>query len=194
LQKNPANRLIVESRIMSRLREHYEKVIAPDLKTQFGYQNELQVPRLEKIVLNMGCGDAVQDKKLLEAAVAELTLIAGQQALATKAKKSIAGFKLREEMPIGTKVTLRRERMFEFLDRFVTVAMPRIRDFRGVSSKWFDGHGNFSMGIKEHIIFPEINYDRVAKIRGMNVVIVTTAKTNDEACALLKGFNMPFTR
>lgn len=179
---------------MSRLREHYEKVIAPDLKTQFGYQNELQVPRLEKIVLNMGCGDAVQDKKLLEAAVAELTLIAGQQALATKAKKSIAGFKLREEMPIGTKVTLRRERMFEFLDRFVTVAMPRIRDFRGVSSKWFDGHGNFSMGIKEHIIFPEINYDRVAKIRGMNVVIVTTAKTNDEACALLKGFNMPFTR
>ena len=194
MQKNPANRLIVESRIMSRLREHYEKVIAPDLKKQFGYQNELQVPRLEKIVLNMGCGDAVQDKKLLEAAVAELTLIAGQQALATKAKKSIAGFKLREEMPIGTKVTLRRERMFEFLDRFVTVAMPRIRDFRGVSSKWFDGHGNFSMGIKEHIIFPEINYDRVAKIRGMNVVIVTTAKTNDEACALLKGFNMPFTR
>lgn len=179
---------------MSRLREHYEKVITPDLKKQFGYQNELQVPRLEKIVLNMGCGDAVQDKKLLEAAVAELTLIAGQQALATKAKKSIAGFKLREEMPIGTKVTLRRERMFEFLDRFVTVAMPRIRDFRGVSSKWFDGHGNFSMGIKEHIIFPEINYDRVAKIRGMNVVIVTTAKTNDEACALLKGFNMPFTR
>lgn len=194
MQKNPANRLIVESRIMSRLREHYEKVITPDLKKQFGYQNELQVPRLEKIVLNMGCGDAVQDKKLLEAAVAELTLIAGQQALATKAKKSIAGFKLREEMPIGTKVTLRRERMFEFLDRFVTVAMPRIRDFRGVSSKWFDGHGNFSMGIKEHIIFPEINYDRVAKIRGMNVVIVTTAKTNDEACALLKGFNMPFTR
>jgi len=179
---------------MSRLREHYEKVIAPDLKKQFGYQNELQVPRLEKIVLNMGCGDAVQDKKLLEAAVAELTLIAGQQALATRAKKSIAGFKLREEMPIGAKVTLRKERMFEFLDRFVTVAMPRIRDFRGVSSKWFDGRGNFSMGIKEHIIFPEINYDQVAKIRGMNVVIVTTAKTNDEACALLKGFNVPFTR
>lgn len=179
---------------MSRLREHYEKVIAPDLKKQFGYQNEIQVPRLEKIVLNMGCGDAVQDKKLLEAAVAELTLIAGQQALATKAKKSIAGFKLREDMPIGAKVTLRKERMFEFLDRFVTVAMPRIRDFRGVSSKWFDGRGNFSMGIKEHIIFPEINYDQVAKIRGMNVVIVTTAKTNDEACALLKGFNVPFTR
>ncbi|MBA4749326.1 MAG: 50S ribosomal protein L5 [Alphaproteobacteria bacterium] len=179
---------------MARLKEHYEKVIAPDLKKQFGYQNDLQVPRIEKIVLNMGCGDAVQDKKLVEAALEELTLIAGQRALSTKARNSIAGFKLREGMPIGAKVTLRKQRMYEFLDRFVTIAMPRIRDFRGVSSKWFDGKGNFSMGIKEHIIFPEIDYDKVAKIRGMNVVIVTSAQTNEEACALLKGFNLPFTR
>ncbi|MBA4118210.1 MAG: 50S ribosomal protein L5 [Candidatus Puniceispirillum sp.] len=179
---------------MARLKEHYEKVVAPDLVKQFGYKNNMEVPRIEKVVLNMGCGDAVQDKKLLEAALEELGLIAGQKPVSTKATKSIAGFKLREGMPIGAKVTLRKKQMYEFLDRLITIAMPRIRDFRGVSSKWFDGQGNFSMGIKEHIIFPEINYDKVAKVRGLNVVIVTSAKTNDEACALLKGFNMPFTR
>lgn len=177
---------------MARLKEHYEKVIAPDLKKQFGYQNDLQVPRIEKIVLNMGCGDAVQDKKLVEAALEELTLIAGQRALSTKARNSIAGFKLREGMPIGAKVTLRKQRMYEFLDRFVTIAMPRIRDFRGVSSKWFDGKGNFSMGIKEHIIFPEIDIDKVNRILGMDITFVTTAENDEEAKALLDAFGFPF--
>tara|TARA_A100000171_G_C2132109_1_gene147461 strand:+ start:656 stop:1195 length:540 start_codon:yes stop_codon:yes gene_type:complete len=179
---------------MSRLKNHYKDVVVPELVKKFGYENPFEVPKIEKIVLNMGAGDAVQDKKLLEAASNELSLIAGQKAVPTKAKNSIAGFKLREDMNIGAKVTLRQSRMLEFLDRFVNIAMPRIRDFRGLSTKWFDGRGNFSMGIKEHIIFPEIDYDRVARIRGMNVVIVTSAKTNEEACELLKGFNMPFTR
>lgn len=179
---------------MSRLKNHYEEVIKKDLQKKFEYVNSFEVPKVEKVILNMGAGDAVQDKKVLEAALSELTLISGQKAVSTKAKSSIAGFKLREGMAIGAKVTLRRSKMYEFLDRFVNIAMPRIRDFRGLSAKWFDGRGNFSMGIKEHIIFPEIDYDRVAKIRGMNVVIVTTAKTNEEACELLKGFNMPFTR
>lgn len=179
---------------MSRLKNHYEEVVKNDLLKKFEYKNSFEVPKIEKIILNMGAGDAVQDKKLLESALSELTMISGQKAVSTKAKCSIAGFKLREGMPIGAKVTLRRSKMYEFLDRFVNIAMPRIRDFRGLSTKWFDGRGNFSMGIKEHIIFPEIDYDRVAKIRGMNVVIVTTAKNNEEACELLKGFNMPFTR
>ena len=179
---------------MSRLKIHYKKVVVQELREKFSYNNPFEVPKVEKIILNMGAGDAVQDKKILEAALTELTLISGQKAVATQAKNSIAGFKLREGMNIGAKVTLRQSKMYEFLDRFINIAMPRIRDFRGLSSKWFDGRGNFSMGIKEHIIFPEIDYDRVAKIRGMNVVIVTTAKTNEEACELLKGFNMPFTR
>lgn len=179
---------------MPRLKEHYQKAVVGQLQEKFNYSNRFEVPKIEKIVLNMGVSDAVQDKKSLEAAVEELTLIAGQKAMSTQAKKSIAGFKLREGMKIGTKVTLRQDRMYEFLDRFVNIAMPRIRDFRGLSTKWFDGRGNFSMGIKEHIIFPEIDYDRVSKIRGMNVVIVTSAKTNEEACELLKGFNLPFTR
>lgn len=179
---------------MSRLKNHYEDIIKKDLQKKFEYNNSFEVPKIEKIILNMGAGDAVQDKKVLESALSELTLISGQKAIPTKAKCSIAGFKLREGMAIGAKVTLRKGKMYEFLDRFVNIAMPRIRDFRGLSSKWFDGRGNFSMGIKEHIIFPEIDYDRVAKIRGMNVVIVTSAKNNEEACELLKGFNMPFTR
>lgn len=179
---------------MSRLKGHYKDTIVPELCKKFGYKNSFEVPKIEKIVLNMGAGDAVQDRKVLEAAVEELSLIAGQKAVLTKAKRSIAGFKLREGMNIGAKVTLRQNRMYEFLDRFINIAMPRIRDFRGLSSKWLDGRGNFSMGIKEHIIFQEIDYDRVAKIRGMNVVIVTSAKTNREACELLKSFNMPFTR
>ncbi len=177
---------------MSRLKEHYEKVVQLALMKEFGYKNVMEVPRIEKIVLNMGVGDAVQDRKKLELAMEDLAVIAGQKPVATKAKNSIAGFKLREGMNIGTKVTLRKARMFEFLDRFVNIAMPRIRDFRGISKKNFDGRGNFAMGIKEHIIFPEVDYDKVDKMRGMDVVIVTTAKTDAEALALLRGFNMPF--
>lgn len=179
---------------MTRLKKHYEDTVREELRKKFGYSNAFQIPKIEKVVLNMGAGDGIQDKKLIESALNEMTLISGQKAVPTKAKNSIAAFKLREGMNIGSKVTLRKKRMYEFLDRFVSIAMPRIRDFRGLSSKWFDGRGNFSMGIKEHIIFPEIDYDRVAKIRGMNIVIVTSAKTDEEACELLKGFNMPFTR
>lgn len=177
---------------MSRLKEHYEKVVQPALMKEFGYKNVMEAPRIEKIVLNMGVGDAVQDRKKLELAMEDLAVIAGQKPIATKAKNSIAGFKLREGMNIGTKVTLRKARMFEFLDRLVNIAMPRIRDFRGISKKNFDGRGNFAMGIKEHIIFPEVDYDKVDKMRGMDVVIVTTAKSDAEALALLRGFNMPF--
>jgi large subunit ribosomal protein L5 len=179
---------------MARLKDHYEKVIKPNLMKEFGYTNAMMVPRLEKIVLNMGVGDAVQDRKKLEAAVHELSAIAGQKCLITKAKRSIAGFKLRAGMGIGAKVTLRKTRMYEFLDRLINIAMPRIRDFRGVSAKSFDGHGNYAMGIREHIIFPEIDYDRVEKIRGLDIVFVTTAKSDREALALLKSFNMPFTK
>ncbi len=159
---------------------------------EFGYTNPLQVPRVDKIVVNMGVGEAVQDAKKMDAAVGDLTAITGQHPIVIRAKKSIATFKLRENMPIGCKVTLRRERMYEFLDRLITVALPRVRDFRGVSSKSFDGRGNYALGLKEQLVFPEIDYDRVDTVRGMDIVIVTTAKTDAEAKALLKGFEMPF--
>jgi large subunit ribosomal protein L5 len=177
---------------MSRLREHYEKTVKPNLMKEFGYENPFQAPRLEKIVINMGVGEAVQDGKRVDAAVQELSLITGQKPVVTRAKKSIATFKLRQGMPIGAKVTLRKERMYEFLDRLITIALPRVRDFRGVSANSFDGRGNYSLGLKEQIVFPEIDYDRVDQVRGMDVVIVTTAKTDDEARALLRGFDMPF--
>ena len=179
---------------MTRLKDHYENNVKQDLTDQFGYTNKMMIPKLDKIVLNMGVKEATQDRKKLEAAALELSLIAGQKCLITKAKKSIAGFKLREEMGIGVKVTLRKSKMYEFLDRLVNVAMPRIRDFSGISSKSFDGNGNYAMGIKEHIIFPEIDYDRVEKIRGLDIIFVTTAKTNAEGLALLKSFKMPFTK
>jgi large subunit ribosomal protein L5 len=177
---------------MTRLQEHYEKVVRPALMKEFGYENPMQVPRLEKIVLNMGVGEATQDAKKVDAAVGDLATITGQKPVVTRSKKSIATFKLRENMAIGAKVTLRRQRMFEFLDRLVNIALPRVRDFRGVSGKSFDGRGNYALGLKEQLVFPEINYDRVDTVRGMDIVIVTTAKTDAEAKALLKGFNMPF--
>ena len=179
---------------MSRLREHYEKTVKPTLMKEFGYDNPLQAPRLEKIVVNMGVGEAVQDQKRVEAAVQDLSLITGQKPVVTRAKKSIATFKLRQGMAIGVKVTLRKDRMYEFLDRLITVALPRVRDFRGVSPKSFDGRGNYTLGLKEQIVFPEIDYDKVDQVRGMDVVIVTTAKSDDEARALLRGFDMPFQR
>jgi large subunit ribosomal protein L5 len=175
-----------------RLREQYREKVRPALKEEFGYKNDMQIPKLDKIVLNMGVGEAVSDSKKIRAAEADLMAIAGQKPVVTKAKTSIAGFKLREEMPIGVKVTLRRDRMYEFLDRLITIAMPRIRDFRGVSGKSFDGRGNYALGLKEHIVFPEINFDKIEQVWGMDVVIVTTAKTDAEAKALLKHFNMPF--
>ena len=176
----------------ARLHELYETTVRPALMQEFGYKNPMQVPRLEKIVVNMGVGEAVQDSKKVEAAANDLTAITGQHPVITKAKRSIATFKLREGMPIGCKVTLRRERMYEFLDRVITVALPRVRDFRGVSGRSFDGRGNFALGLKEQLVFPEIDYDRVDATRGMDVVVVTTAKTDAEAKALLKGFDMPF--
>ena len=175
-----------------RLRRDYDERIAPAMIEKFGYKNKLEVPRIEKIVLNMGVGEASQDKKKVETAAAEMELIAGQKPVITKAKKSIAQFKLREGMPIGVKVTLRRERMYEFLDRLVTIALPRVRDFRGLNPKSFDGRGNYAMGIKEQIIFPEINYDRIEKVRGMDIIVTTTAKTDEEARELLRLFNFPF--
>jgi large subunit ribosomal protein L5 len=178
---------------MTRLQEHYEKVVRPALMKEFGYKNPMQVPRLDKIVVNMGVGEAVQDGKKVDAAVGELTAIAGQKPVVTRAKKSIATFKLRENMPIGCKVTLRRQRMYEFLDRLVNIALPRVRDFRGVSPKSFDGRGNYALGLKEQLVFPEIDYDQVDSVRGMDIVIVTTAETDAEAKALLRGFDMPFT-
>jgi large subunit ribosomal protein L5 len=177
---------------MTRLQEHYKNTVKPELIKEFGYKNSMETPRLDKIVLNMGVGEGVTDKKKVVAAAEELALIAGQKAVITKAKKSIATYKLRDGMTIGCKVTLRRERMYEFLDRLITVALPRVRDFRGISPKSFDGCGNFALGLKEQIVFPEIDYDKVDQVRGMNVVICTTAKTDDEARALLKGFEMPF--
>jgi large subunit ribosomal protein L5 len=176
----------------ARLHELYETTVRPALMLEFGYKNPMQVPRLEKIVVNMGVGEAVQDSKKVEAAANDLTAITGQHPVITKAKRSIATFKLREGMPIGCKVTLRRERMYEFLDRVIMVALPRVRDFRGVSGRSFDGRGNFALGLKEQLVFPEIDYDRVDATRGMDVVVVTTAKTDAEAKALLKGFDMPF--
>ena len=178
---------------MARLRDYYQSNIRSAMMQQFQYANHMQVPRLEKIVLNMGVGEASQDKKKIDLPLQELQQISGQKPVITYAKKSIATFKLREGMIVGCKVTLRGERMYEFLDRFINVALPRVRDFRGVSPKSFDGRGNFAMGLKEQIIFPEINYDKIDKIRGMDVIICTTARTNDEARELLRQFNMPFT-
>ena len=177
---------------MARLKELYTKEIAPKLKTELGLANVMEVPRITKITLNMGVGEAVGDKKVLENAVGDLTKIGGQKVVVTKARKSIAGFKIHEEWPIGCKVTLRKDRMYEFLDRLVTIAIPRIRDFRGISPKQFDGRGNFSMGVTEQIIFPEIDYDKVDKIRGLDICITTTARTDEEGRALLKAFNFPF--
>jgi large subunit ribosomal protein L5 len=176
----------------TRLQELYETTVRPALMQEFGYKNPMQVPRLEKIIVNMGVGEAVQDSKKADAAASDLSAITGQHPVITRAKRSIATFKLRKDMPIGCKVTLRGQRMFEFLDRLITVALPRVRDFRGIPGKSFDGRGNFALGLKEQIVFPEIDYDRVDAVRGMNVVVVTTAKTDAEAKALLKGFNMPF--
>jgi len=175
-----------------RLKEHYETELKASLIKEFGYKNAMETPRLEKIVVNMGVGEAVADSKKIKSAVSEMAQITGQQPVVTKAKKSVATFKLREGMPIGCKVTLRQERMYEFLDRLVTIALPRVRDFRGLSGKSFDGRGNYAMGLKEQIVFPEIDYDAVDEIRGMDIVICTSAKTDQEARALLKGFDLPF--
>jgi len=176
----------------TRLQEHYQNVVRPALTKEFGYQNPMEVPRLEKIVVNMGVGEAVQDGKKIDAAVGDIIAITGQKPVVTRAKKSIATFKLRENMPIGCKTTLRRDRMYEFLDRLVNIALPRVRDFRGVPGKSFDGRGNYALGLKEQIVFPEIDYDKVDQVRGMDIIIVTTAKTDAEAKALLRGFSMPF--
>jgi len=175
-----------------RMKSKFDTEIAKAMTEKFGYKNALEVPRLEKITLNMGVGEASQDKKKVQTAAAEMELIAGQKPVITKAKKSIAQFKLREGMPIGCKVTLRRERMYEFLDRLVTIAMPRIRDFRGLNPKSFDGHGNYAMGLKEQIIFPEISYDQIDKVRGLDIIVTTTAKTDEEAHELLRLFGFPF--
>ena len=175
-----------------RLRTRYEDEIAKAMTEKFGYKNVMEVPRIEKITLNMGVGEASQDKKKVQTAASEMEAIAGQKPVITKARKSIAQFKLREGMPIGCKVTLRRERMYEFLDRLITVAMPRIRDFRGLNPKSFDGRGNYAMGLKEQIIFPEISYDRIDKVRGMDIIVTTTAKSDDEARELLRLFGFPF--
>jgi large subunit ribosomal protein L5 len=177
----------------SRLQELYKTTVRPALMQEFGYRNLMQVPRVEKIVVNMGVGEAVQDSKKAEAAANDLSAITGQHPVITKAKASIASFKLLKGMPIGCKVTLRGQRMYEFLDRLITVALPRVRDFRGISGKSFDGRGNFALGLKEQIVFPEIDYDRVDAVRGMDVVVVTTARTDAEAKALLRAFEMPFT-
>jgi large subunit ribosomal protein L5 len=176
----------------TRLQELYRTTLRPALMEEFGYKNPMQVPRLEKIVVNIGVGEAVQDSKKADAAASDLTAITGQHPVITRAKRSIATFKLRQGMPIGCKVTLRGQRMYEFLDRLITVALPRVRDFRGIPGKSFDGRGNFALGLKEQIVFPEIDYDRVDAVRGMDVVVVTTARTDAEAKALLKGFDMPF--
>ncbi|WP_082445098.1 50S ribosomal protein L5 [Sphingomonas sp. HMP9] len=174
------------------MRKLYDETIIKAMVEKFGYKNVMEIPRLDKIVLNMGVGEATQDKKKVDQAASEMELIAGQKPVVTKAKKSIAQFKLREGMPIGVKVTLRRERMYEFLDRFITIALPRVRDFRGLNPKSFDGRGNYACGIKEQIVFPEISYDRVDKVRGMDVIVTTTAKTDDEARELLRLFGFPF--
>lgn len=177
---------------MSRLKEKYQNEISPALMEKFKYQSVMQVPKVDKIVVNMGVGDAVSNSKALDVAVEELALLAGQKPVVTKAKKSIAGFRLREGMPIGAKVTLRGQRMYDFLDKLVTISLPRVRDFRGVSKKSFDGRGNYTLGIKEQLIFPEIDYDKVSKVRGMDIVIVTTANTDEEARELLTQIGMPF--
>ncbi len=176
---------------MARLYDYYKTSVAQELMKKFGYKSVMEVPRIEKITLNMGVGEAVADKKVMDHAVADMQKISGQKPVVTKSKKSIAGFKIRQDYPVGCKVTLRRERMYEFLDRLVTVAIPRIRDFRGISGKSFDGRGNYNMGVKEQIIFPEIEYDKIDALRGMNITITTTAKTDEEAKALLLAFKFP---
>jgi large subunit ribosomal protein L5 len=183
---------MAKAEYQARLRKVYDETIRAALLEQFKYENEMEVPRLDKIVLNMGVGEATGDSKKPSVAAADLALIAGQKPVVTYARKSIATFKVREKMPIGAKVTLRKERMYEFLDRLVNIALPRVRDFRGLNPKSFDGRGNYAMGIKEHIVFPEINYDKVDQIWGMDIIVCTTAKTDDEARALLKAFNFPF--
>jgi large subunit ribosomal protein L5 len=183
---------MADTQYIPRLKRDYDERIAPAMMEKFGYKNRLEIPRIEKIVLNMGVGEATQDKKKVDIAAGEMQLIAGQKPVVTKAKTSIAQFKLREGMPIGCKVTLRRERMYEFLDRLVTIALPRVRDFRGLNPKSFDGRGNFAMGLKEQLIFPEISYDRVDQVRGMDIIVTTSAKTDDEARELLRLFNFPF--
>jgi large subunit ribosomal protein L5 len=184
-----------EAKALPRLQAYYRDVVREQMLKEFGYKNPFEVPGLEKIVINMGVGEAAADQKKLDAAVAELTLISGQKPVKTIAKKAIAGFKIREGLPIGCKVTLRKTRMYEFLDRLVTIALPRVRDFRGIpNNKGFDGRGNFAMGLKEQIIFPEIVYDKVDAVRGMDIIFVTSAKTDAEAKALLKGFNLPFAK
>jgi len=175
-----------------RLKEEYVSKIRASMKEEFGYKNDMMIPKLDKIVLNMGIGETVKDTKKIKSAEADLTAIAGQKVVITKAKKSIATFRVREDMPLGVKVTLRGDRMYEFLDRLITIALPRVRDFRGVSGKSFDGRGNYAMGMKEHIVFPEIDYDKVDEVWGMDIVMATTAKTDAEAKALLTAFNMPF--
>jgi len=177
---------------MSRLKQVYTDQIVPALKEEFNYSNPMEIPKLDKIVINMGVGEASQDKKKIEGPLADMAAIAGQKPVTTRAKNSIAGFKLREEMVIGCKVTLRKDRMLEFLDRLVNIALPRVRDFRGVNGNGFDGNGNFAMGLKEQLVFPEIDYDKIDKVRGMDIVICTTAKTDAEAKSLLRAFNMPF--
>ncbi|MGE3829793.1 MAG: 50S ribosomal protein L5 [Parvibaculaceae bacterium] len=175
-----------------RLKKHYDEVVRPELVKRFGYKNVMEVPRLDKIVLNMGIGEATADSKLVQVAVADLEKIAGQKVVVTKARKAIATFKIRENLAIGAKVTLRKTRMYEFLDRLITIALPRVRDFRGLPSTSFDGHGNYAMGVKEHIIFPEIDYDKIDRVWGMDIIVCTTAKTDDEARALIEAFNFPF--
>jgi large subunit ribosomal protein L5 len=177
-----------------RMKQHYEDVVRPALIEEFGYKNPMEVPTITKIVLNMGVGESTADSKKATVAAADLALIAGQKPVITKARKAISQFKVRENMPIGAKVTLRKTRMFEFMDRLVTIALPRVRDFRGLNPKSFDGHGNYAMGLKEQIIFPEINYDQIDKVRGMDIIVTTTAKTDDEARELLRLFNFPFPR
>jgi len=179
---------------MPRLKDMYEKEVRSALTTEFKYTNPMQVPRLDKIVLNMGVGEAIRDGKKIDMAVRDMTSIAGQRPVVQRARKSIATYKLREGMPIGVKVTLRRDRMYEFLDRLLTIALPRVRDFRGLSVKSFDGRGNYALGVKEQLIFPEINYDQIDEVRGMDIVVCTTAKTDDEARALLRGLRFPFAR
>jgi len=177
---------------MARLQQHFQEKIAPELKAKFGYKSLMEVPRVTKITLNMGLSEAVSDKKIIEHAVGDMTKIAGQKPVVTKARKAIAGFKIREGYPIGCMVTLRGSRMYEFLDRFITIALPRVRDFRGISGKAFDGRGNYNIGVKEQIIFPEIEYDKVDTLRGLNISITTTAKNDEEAKALLTAFRFPF--
>jgi large subunit ribosomal protein L5 len=184
---------MVDQAYEPRLKSEYRARIRAAMKEQFGYTNEMQIPKLDKIVLNMGIGEAVADSKKAQTAIKDLTLIAGQKPVATKARKSIAGFKLREGMVVGAKVTLRKDRMYEFLDRLVTIALPRVKDFRGLNGKSFDGRGNYAMGLKEHLVFPEINYDQIEQIWGMDIIVCTTAKTDQEAKALLKEFQFPFT-